>query len=51
MGRRGRLGSRAMSEGWYHDTDYFLGQNFCFELEGGSRVYVSRAILIKFEPI
>ena len=25
-------------------------RNSFFELEGGSRVYVSRAILIKFEP-
>ena len=25
MGRKGRLRPRAMSEGWYHDTHYFLG--------------------------
>ena len=25
MSRRDSLGSTAMSEGWDHDTDYFLG--------------------------
>ena len=50
MGRKGRLGHRAMSEGWCHDTDYFLARNSFFELAGDSRVYVSRAILIKCEP-
>ena len=25
MGRRGRLGPRALSEGWGYDTDYFQG--------------------------
>ena len=28
MGRKCRLGHRAMSEGWCHDTDYFLGPEF-----------------------
>ena len=50
MSRKGSLGSTAMSQGWGHDTDYFLVQEFLFELAGGSRVYVSRAILIKCEP-
>ena len=39
-----------MSEGWGHDTDYFLCPKFFLELSGGSRGYVSRAILIKCEP-
>ena len=38
MGRRGRLGPRAMSEGWCHDTDYILGMEFLLELEGGSSI-------------
>ena len=28
MGQRGRLGPRAMSEGWGHDTDYFIDPEF-----------------------
>ena len=50
IGRRGRLGTRAMSEVSGHDTDYFLGRNSFLELEGGSRGYVSRSLLIKSEP-
>ena len=49
MGRKSRLGPRAMSNGWCHDTDYFLGSEFFIDLAGGSRVYVSRAIFIKCE--
>ena len=30
MGRKGRLGPRAMSEGWSYDTDYFIGPEFLF---------------------
>ena len=50
MDRRGRLGPRAMFEWWGYDTDYFIAWNSFIELAGSSRVYVSRAILIKCEP-
>ena len=50
MRRKGRLGPIAMSEGWCHDTDYFLGLEFLFGIAGISRVYLSRANLIKCEP-
>ena len=46
-----RLGPRAMSLWWVHDTDYFhRARNSFLELAGSSRAYVSRAILIKCEP-
>ena len=30
MDQKGRLGPRAMSEEWCHDTDYFQGAEFFF---------------------
>ena len=30
MSQRGSLGFTAMSEGWGHNTDYFLGPEFLF---------------------
>ena len=30
MDRSGRLGHRAMSEGWGYDTDYFIGPEFLY---------------------
>ena len=50
ISRRVELGPRAMSLWWFHDTDTSRARNFFLELAGSSRVYVSRAILIKCEP-
>ena len=47
IGRRVELGPRAMSLWLVLDTDTSKGREFLFELAGSSRVYVSRAILIK----
>ena len=30
MDRKGRLGSRAMFEGWGYNTDYFIGPEFLY---------------------
>ena len=49
ISRRVDLGPRAMSLWWVHDTDTTKGRNSFLQLAGSSRVYVSRAILIKFE--
>ena len=53
MGRKGGLGARAMSGGWGHGTDYFLGPGIPvlnWEVVVELDVCVSRAILIKCEP-
>ena len=50
IGRRVEQRPRAMSLWWVRDTDTSKDPEFLFELVGSSRVYVSRAILIKFEP-
>ena len=52
-GLEGRPGPRAMSEGWDHGTDYFLGPGIPvlnWQVAVELHVYVSRAILIKCEP-
>ena len=51
MGRRGGPGPSAMSGGWGHGTDYFLGPRIPVLNWQVVVVYVSRAILIKCEPI
>ena len=46
MGRRGGPGPRAMSGGWGHGTDYFLGPGipvFNWQVVVELHVYVSRA--------
>ena len=30
IGRSGRLGASAMSEGWGYDTEYFIGPEFLY---------------------
>ena len=50
MGLRCRLGPIAMSECWATIPIISYARNSFLELTGGSRVYVSRAILIKCEP-
>ena len=49
MVRRGRLGHIAMSKWWATIPITSLARNSFLELAGGSRVYISRAILIKCE--
>ena len=49
IGRRVDLGPIAMSLWWVHDTDTTKGRNSLLQSAGSSRVYVLRAILIKFE--
>ena len=50
MGRKGRLGPRAMSEGGTTILITSKARISFFKLAGSSRVYVFRAILIKCEP-
>ena len=50
IGLRVELGLRAMSLWWVRDTDTSKDPEFLYELAGSSRVYVSRAILIKCAP-
>ena len=54
MGWRGGPGPRAMSRGWSHGTDYFLGPRIPvlnWQVVVELHVYVSRASLINCEPI
>ena len=54
MGRSGGPGPRAVSGGWGHGSDYFLGPRvpvLNWQVVVELHVYVSRASLIKCEPI
>ena len=51
MGRRGGPGPSAMSGGWGHCTDYFLGPGISvlnWQVGVELHIYVSRAMLIPY---
>ena len=55
MGRRGGPGPRAMSGGWSHGTDYFLGPgipvlNWQVNIVELLYIFLELCILIKCEP-